>query len=588
MMALKTSMTRWMKLAGARSPAASTLVLMGAFAPFAGAHGGLFRQTGGSQTLPPPPSGNPNANTSSVASATARESAVSTPGSAPTLAFSEERWEFWWEFNHDAWINLRPSLRTAPTPAGGAVFTPFDAAGKAQLLLPALIELLRDDHELVRSAALYSLARLEDASTLPYLSNAAVNDTSLAVRTNAVLALGLARNPKATERLKTTFLDERLPDELRANAAVALGVSGIAEATAVLRDTLAAGPESRLPTPIRLAAIYAIGLSQDPANAPFLRSFSQSRGLDDAEEALAIESLGRVGDRAVNPLLLEALASDRVSVRRSAATALGVVARPDDADAVKGLEHAAIDDADGVVRSFAEIALGRIASNGSPAIVDRLKKLLESANARQRPFIALALGIAGYQSALPDLMALFKQESNASQRGALAIAIALLDQKEAAEELRTAFRHEKDPALRGYLAFALGRLGDAVSAPQMRELLASENDPQLLYWSSIGLGLLGDRTAPTLIEAQLEKPSGELIKRASFLHALGAIGDKTTAPFLIETAKRKSEVAYVRAFAASSLGLLCDERRLPLAATFSRDHNYTMRLSFIDELYYLF
>jgi HEAT repeat protein len=565
----------------------SFAALAGAVAPAAAGHGGLFRGPGGPPVLPPPPPNSPGAPGGVPPGLSPKPEMQRVPGSAPSIVFSEERWEFWWEFNHDAWLNLRPSLRNAPAAPGGAGFVPFDAAGRAQVLLPALVELLRDEDEQVRSAAVYSLARLEDASTLPYLANAAVSDSSLAVRTHSIVALGLARNPKATERLKSAFYDERLTDEVRAFAAVALGVSALPDASAVLRDALAAGFESRLPEPVRHAAIYALGLTQDPGNAPFLRSLWQSKGLDDTARALTIESLGRVGDRAANPLLLSALASPLTPVRRTAAMALGVVARAEDADVLRALERAVEDDSDGVVRSFAEISLGRIASLGAPRVVERLRARLKDSTARQRPFVALALGIAGYEAAFPDLLEQFRNEASTSMRGALAISISLLGQKEAARELRAAFRESKDPQLRGYLAYALGRLGDLEVAGDLREILARENDPQLLYWSAVALGLLGDRTAPGYL-GELYARAGEVITRASHVHSLGAIGDREAAPLLIQVARKRGEVDLVRAFATSSLGLLCDEDRVPRTALFSLDHNYTLNLTFLPELYYLF
>jgi HEAT repeat protein len=558
-------------------------------APIASAHGGLFRGPGGPMPLPPPPPGNPNAPGGAIAGLSPRAAEISpVPGSAPSLAFSEERWEFWWEFNHDEWVNLRPTLRTVNPLAGGTPFTPVDGPARAQVLLPALIELLRDSDEQVRSAACYSLARLDDPSTLPYLSNAAVSDSSLPVRTHAITALGLARNPKAVERLKTTFYDEHTPDEVRAMAAVALGISGLPEASAVLRDALAAGFESRLPYPVRTATFYAFGLTQDPGNAPFLRSLMQAKGLDEVERALVVESIGRLGDRAANPILLDALGSKEMPVRRSAAIALGVVARPEDVDVIKALEKAADDDADSVVRSFAEISLGRIASNGAPQVVERLRARLKSSTARQRSFVALALGISGYDTALPDLLAQFRTEGSTQMRGALAIAISLLDQKEAVKELHQAFLEEKDPLLRGYLAYALGRLGDQEIAKTLKEMVAKEKDPQLVYWSALGLALMGDRTITTWLEELYSKGGAEQITRSGWLHAIGKLGDKADSAFLIQVATSKTETDLGRAFATSSLGLLCDEDRVPRTALFSKDHNYTVNLTFVPELYYLF
>jgi HEAT repeat protein len=553
----------------------------------ASAHGGLFRQGSGGSGSALPPSGNPNAPNAPPANVSSRESADAVPGSAPTLAFHEERWEFWWEFNHDAWVNLRPSLRQAPAAAGTAPFAPFSPVERAQVLMPALIQQLRDRDDLVRSAAVYALARLEDESTLPYLSNVAVSDRDLSVRINATLALGLSRHPKATDRLRATYLEDTAPDELRAMAAVALGVNGAPAAGGVLRDALAGGAESRLPHTLKLASIYALGLTQDPGNAPFLHAWLQARGHDDIQRALAVEALGRIGDRAVNPTLIAALSDGATPVRRSAALALGVAARPDDADAVRALERAVADDGDGVTRHFATLSLGRIASYGGPAIVDRLKQKLRQAGTRERPYVALAIGLSGYQSALPEIKALFRDEANPSIRGAAAISIALLDEREAADDLFQAFRKESDPGLKGYLAWSLGRLQHAEAAPALREQLAKSNDPAVLHWTALGLGLMGDAGVVARLE-QLHRDEKDVVARSSYLHAIGAIGDKNAAPRLLAAAQDRSELDYVRAHATVALGMLCDETRSPLPSLFARDHNYTMSLTFLPELYYLF
>jgi HEAT repeat protein len=555
------------------------------------AQGGLFRGAGGLPQPPGPPSGpgtsSPNAQNQGRQSVNEREAAPR-PGSVPAILFSEERWEFWWEFNHDAYVNLRPSLLNAPSSANSPPFSPFDADGRGKILVPALIELLRDKDEVVRSAATLALARLQDPSVLPYLANAAVGDPSLPVRNNALIALGLSRIPKAVERLKLTMFDETTPDESRVFAAVGLGINGSPEGSATLRSALVVGSESALPYTVRLAATWALGLAGDPGNAPFLRSLVNAKGLDETARALAIEAIGRVGDRAANATLIAALDSPHAVVRRSAANVLGVVGRPEDADVVRALERALDGDADQTVRSFAALSLGRIAAIGAPAIVERLRARFKAETARQRSFVALALGISGYQAAGTDLMAAFRDEGSESLRGAYATALALLDQKEAVPELRAAFRKEKTPDLRGYLAYALGRLGDVEVANDLRQILAHENQPQLLYWSAVALGLLGDRPAQEFLEEQVRKGGADQVTRGSWILALGTIGDQTAAPFLIETAKGPKETAFMRALATAALGMLADEDRSPLTAAFSRDHNYTMSLAFVPELYYLF
>src|SRR5262249_49092678 len=155
-----------------------------------------------------------------------------------------------------------------------------------------LIEQLRDRDEVVRSAAALALARLQDPSVLPYLSNAAVGDPSLTVRTNALIALGITRAPKAVERLKSTMYDDHLPDEARVFAAIGLGVNGSPEAGAALRDALTVGSESALPYTVRLAATWGLGLAGDAGNAPFLRTLLGAKTIDETTRALAVEALG--------------------------------------------------------------------------------------------------------------------------------------------------------------------------------------------------------------------------------------------------------------------------------------------------------
>ena len=289
--------------------------------------------------------------------------------------------------------------------------------------MPVLVELLRDRDDIVRlpRSPRRRGCRIRRSSLPRQLGG---RRPSLAVRTNA-LSRWFLRAPKAADWLKQTMYDERLVRRV-ARSRRALGVNGSPEGSAALREALASGNESALPYTVRLAATWALGLSGDPGNSPFLRAMVTAKGGDETARALAIEALGRVADRAVNPLLIEALSSPHVQVRRSAAIVMGTLSRPEDADVVKELERALDGDADQTVRSFAAISLGRIASIGSPPIVERLRSRLHAESARQRAFVALALGIAGAQSAANDLLNEFRSDGSESQRGAYATALALL------------------------------------------------------------------------------------------------------------------------------------------------------------------
>src|SRR5262245_51218564 len=94
-------------------------------------HGGLFRGPSGRvpgqqppTTAPPGQGGLPERQALPVVY----------PGSGPQIAFNEERWEFWWEYNHDLYVNLRERLQAADTPQQG--LKPF--------VVPTLEEKRRD------------------------------------------------------------------------------------------------------------------------------------------------------------------------------------------------------------------------------------------------------------------------------------------------------------------------------------------------------------------------------------------------------------------------------------------------------------
>ena len=80
-----------------------------------------------------------------------------------------------------------------------------------------------------------------------------------------------------------------------------------------------------------------------------------------------------------------------------------------------------------------------------------------------------------------------------------------------------------------------------------------------------------------------------LVTRASVVHVMGLTGDRRSIEFLARMARESSnQVDLVRAFATYSLGMLCDRRREPTVALYSRNHNYTLDLPVVGELFYLF
>ncbi len=568
------------------TPIVALLLLLAGGAPVQ-AHGGLFRGPSGPLPTATPAGTIGGSTTTTTTTVVGRPQVVLFPSAPPEFPFVQDRWEFWWEFNHDTHINLRPTLEKANGRPGSSTFVPLSDDEKNQVLTPAFLRALRDPDDQVRSAAVFGLARIGHERVLSYLKHALGEDPSLAVRTNAVLALGLSRIPRAVHSLRGVMFDDNAPDEMRAYAALSLGVLGTADSSATLREVLAQGQENRLPHTVRLASIYGLGLTEDPANAPFLRSQAVARHGDDEVQALIVLALGRVGDRAANSILIESLRDRQMQVRRSAAISLGVVAHPDDLDVVDALDHTARHDPDLMVRNFADLSLGRIASQGSADIVGKLRARFRSEPMNRRGYLALSLGIAGHASAMGDLMQTFRSNPAHSLQGACALGLAMLDRPEAAPLLRKAFRETKDDALQGYLAYALGRLGDQDVREDLKEILANQTSPHLLKWSAMGLALLGDSALMQRFQERLGG-SPERNVRASMLHLSGLLLDRTAHEYLMEVGDDEKQGDFVRAFAVHSLGLLCERAREPAPSIYSRDHNYTMNLAFIPELYYLF
>ena len=552
------------------------------------AHGGLFRSPQSRGGVGTPSVSSPAAaRTINGLTPSARGGVVRAPGAGPEIPFTEDRWEFWWEFNHDALIDLRPTLNRQGAAVGGLGFTPVGADEKQQVVLPVLLRSMRDSNERVRASACYSLARLGHTNAVTYLKHAATDDSSLMVRTHAVIALGQTRSPRAVDTLQSILWDEHRPDEMRSFAAVSLGMLGTPASSLALREMMGTGEQASLPYTVRLAVVYGLGLTEDRANAPMLRQFAVRGTDDDRLRALVVLALGRVGDRAANAVLMDALCDKQTQVRRSAAIALGAVGQPADDQVHQALDQAANRDPDNMVRNFSDIALGRIAARGKVELVDTLCKRMLKETSGRRSFVVLALGIAGHDKVVPAMLQQFRKESSHSLAGALAVALALLDDDKAIPLLRQRFRSTGDPMLRGYLAYALGRLGDTEVKDELRQQLETENSPELLRWTAVAMANLSD---PKIGEAlqSISGPDREVTTRSTAAYGLGLVGDRKAIPLLCTMMNRPGEVDLVRAQAVYALGMLCDQIAEPTPTAYARDHNYTLNLPFVPELYFLF
>ncbi|MFO0982405.1 MAG: HEAT repeat domain-containing protein [Planctomycetota bacterium] len=510
-------------------------------------HGGLFRGPSGRVPGQQPSTAPPTQGGASGGQQQALPAVY--PGSGPQIPFNEERWEFWWEYNQDTYVNVRDKLIEAERPQQG--LRPFVVPSldeRRKDLIPFLVtSALTDEDDQVRSAGVFSLAKLADPFTVAYLEHIAattepqrqqgkaVYESNLAVRINAVVALGVMQSQRAVDTLKHILHSEQETDETRCYAATSLGMISGPEASNVLKQCLEPATLKLFPYQLRLALCYAIGLTHDPDNAAIVRPLVQESE-DYLVRALLIQSLGQLADSAANKLLLDQLKSKETMVRRSAALALGACAQDSEKEIVEGLMRTARSDSDNVTTDFCHIALGRIGKGGNPAIGQFLLEELNRVTHQRRAFVLLALGLLRNKDTEDRLLKVFEDEKELSLRGAAAIALGLVQSAKAIAPLRAALEGTPDPVFRSYVALALGMVGDTGSAKVLKRFVVEEVDVELLDRSAVALGMLGDRSViPDLLNDLKRKP--EQMVRAAHLYAVGKLGGKEYAPELMAIAR---------------------------------------------------
>jgi len=514
----------------------------------------------------------------------AKQKGFSFPGGGPQVAFREESWEFWWDYNSDPLINLKPALLKL-TPQAGVIDFPYEkiTPKKRTNLVRFFTNIIRTESDPgIREAAVISLARTHDDSALSYLYHTYENDHNLYVKTVAVLAMGISENLNAVPILKSIFEDENEDTEIRAFAAVAAGLVGTDEAAKAFKEWFEPKRFKNLHRFLQQAIAFGAGLTEDSTLASSLRTALIKKLSDDRiTNAYLIISLGRVGDRAANAVLIQCLDSKFTQIRRSAVIALGAAATPSDRDVVEGLVSKVSNDADNMVRNFAYLSLGKIGGDQAEAF---LTKELNRANRASLPFVALAVGLIGNRAHGTLLLDLFRSKNDTSSRSALAVSMGLLGYDDALGELRKAVDSKMEPIYRGYCALALGMMRDSDSLDRLARTFKESNDVELHRFSAIALGLIGDRTITGEMYALLraENPS---ITRISTAYNLGLIGDQNAIEPLLEIASNKKETDRMRSYAVLGLGLISDQGPTPVISKVTRNSNYTILDNFMYELF---
>jgi len=509
---------------------------------------------------------------------------VTQPGRGPQIPFDEGRWEFWWYFNRDRFIGLRRAQQSlaAQNPDVDEPFRAVTEKDREDSLLPKLVQLLRDSDPQVRVATIQALAKTRDPDARIWLFNG-LHDKDHEVRIQAIAALGVWGNTVSLPRLEEVLKDDNRDLQERMFAAVAVGLIGGPLAAESMKHFLNPKSFADAAPMVQAGLAYGVGLTADVENAPLIRALLDDRSVEDhVVRSYLLLSLGKCGEPSDLERLERSLKSSETQHRRSAAIALGVLLDGAGNDAaVAALANAAQGDADLMVKNFAYLSIGRIGGDQASA---QLRTDFGRMTRANTPFIALALGILGDPENVPELQNAFESSSDTSYRGAIALALGLHRDGRAAPGLRKAFEDTGEPVLRGHLAVALGLIGDVESIEMLEGAFEGATDVELIPNLATALGLLGSQTAAKAITARVTREKNEFVKQ-SLLFGLGLVGDRAAIDPLVEAASRNGEVAYVRGYAATALGLIAEPHQVRAISRASQDSNYTIVSNFLNEIF---
>jgi HEAT repeat protein len=524
-------------------------------------HGGVFR---------PPPVGGPGDPTKPGG----RPGTTTAPG---TKAGAFTSWESWWFMNREPYLRLRERIRERIVITGRSETEkkkdPFDRRGlRDGMLLPVMLEALKDPEEAVRGTAAVALGKFQATDAEPLLFELMRKEKSRQVREAAMLGLMLMRDASLRAALRDIALDSKQERRLRGFAILGLGF--LNDSPFLLNAVGGKGKRLRGTRPtvedLQACAALAAGFTDAPAAVPLLSSVAVNKHAPDGVRGFAGSALGRIG----NPLALSEMLSlirDREAknvARYGAAIAVGGLVKPEEKGIIDFLGKKAQRDRDAALRSLLVMSLGRIGGENAAA---HLVGGMRSCDQEMRGFYYIALGISNSDDAGPILLETLGRLKNSKDRAACALGLALCGHKAAAPDLRDLVA-DGHPAFVPHGMVALGILDDAKAIPIVQKLLKAERDPMIRREGAIALALLR-RTAAIPELVTLLQACKTRLSRASVAWALGFIGTDRAIEPLLAIYRDKRRPGEERAIALAALGKIGDLSDIPLLAEFAFDLN---------------
>jgi len=541
-----------------------------------------------------------------------------------------EIWEFWWENNKDAFLNLKERLKEQGNVSGGAGFLTGRGRKAAAVssrrpsveminteVIPQLRTLLQnaENRDILDSTvlALGRMTREERAREIEQAIRPLLKHSELSVQSSATLSLGVLGSPGAIPVLQDLMADTSNGRQMvgggevhwlvQAFGALSLGLINDPEAVDSLIDVVENTPDTE--RDLKVTAIVALGLMDNerkPDIVEYMVGKLDDRALDATIASYVPTSLGKLGDPAAIGPLLEVF-TDRDTdnyVRQSAAIGLGLLASMSDTEVVEALQDYIEEGRDEQTRHFAFISLGKIgARDEDPSaradaheeLVTMLgREIIKPNRQTHRSWAALAAALYGreHDGAQPELIErlsdAYDDEKDPSFKSAFAVSLGLLNAIGKAEDIYEDYKESKDQDFKGYASVALGLMNYTEAAEDLRQMCKSKSiTPTFRLQTATGLGLMSDEEAVHVLIETL-KGAQTLGVSSAVAKALGLIGDRSAIEPLKEIAADDDTTDLTRAFAVVALGIVGEKTDLPWNARISEDNNYRARVPAIDEV----
>lgn len=455
---------------------------------------------------------------------------------------------------------------------------------------PEIIPLLKDRNPSVRLAAARALGVMKSRSAFSYLADS-LYDTDVNVTAMAIWALGEINNEKAIPSL-STLMKTNQALRIKENCMAALSKISHKATRGIFTTSLLKNKDYR----IRLLAVDAIGRLGDKKLTPFLQSRLQDPN-EYVRQAVA-RWIGDLSGKEAVPFLTEYLNDHDFYVRKTAIDAIG---RIGDLGSVAPLSMLLIDKDQKIQNKTAEVLreyaqnddarhimgdifLESIKSDDFKGIMksERLLRIIGKAYALERladPSGNDSKTILNYFYLLP----LTYRSDDLSELGRKA----LKEFKNRAAVVNTltsyALNQKNDDAKIREAIYFLERLKDVKAAPLFVHILekASAFDLGEKRSACRFLGVIRFEKAAPLLRRILSDKKENYTVRIDAAESLGRIGDKRAAKLLISIMMSAGENRELRQRAIYALGTMREKRAVKYLITVLEDNgaNIWLRIS---------